>query len=154
MNIEERLRDAFKAAAGTVRPETVRACPEPPRRRRRLKISHNGSRGRTLVPVVTAAAVALIIGGASVAASQLLTGNHHGGPNTRHGQSTVGAPPRGLPRYFITSIGDSSPLTVRDTSTGEITGRLAPPRGMFFPAVAAAADGRTFLVVAEPISGS
>ena len=73
MNIEERLRDAFKAAAGTVRPETVRACPDPPRRRRHLKISHNGSRGLALVPVVTAAAVALIIGGASLAASQLLT---------------------------------------------------------------------------------
>ena len=137
-----------------MRPETIRACPDPPRRRRHLKISHNGSRGLALVPVVTAAAVALIIGGASVAASQLLTGNHHGGPNTRHGQSTVGALHRGLPRYFITSDGDTSPLIVRDTSTGAITGRLAPPRGMFFPAVAAAADGRTFLVVAEPISGS
>jgi hypothetical protein len=153
MNIEERLRDAFEAAAGTVPPEAIRACPDPPRRRRRLDMPLYGWRRRALVPVATAVAVAVIVVGASIAASQLLTGNHHRGPNTPYGQLTVGAPYRGLPRYFITSAGDTSPLTVRDTSTGSITGRLAPPHGMFFPAVAAAADDRTFVVAVEPTSG-
>ena len=70
MNLEEQLRDAFVAAAETVRPETIRDCPPPsgPGRLRRWSRS---------VPVVAAAAsvVAIVVGG-SVAASLLSSGSH------------------------------------------------------------------------------
>lgn len=70
--LEDRLRDAFGAAAQTVRPDSVRALrarPHPGRRRR-------------LAPLAAAAAVAAIVVAASVSTPLLLTGRNHARPSS------------------------------------------------------------------------
>jgi hypothetical protein len=69
--MEERLRDAFGAAAETVQPGSVgslRPRPHPARRRR-------------LAPLAAAAAVAVIVVGASVSTPLLLSGGNHAQPS-------------------------------------------------------------------------
>jgi hypothetical protein len=66
--IEDRLRDAFGAAAGTVRPETIRGLrdrPASPRRSRRL------------APLAAAAAVAVVIAATSVITALVLSGHQN-----------------------------------------------------------------------------
>jgi hypothetical protein len=149
VSIEERLRDAFGAAAETVHPGTVRPCPAP-RRRRPWILS--GSRGRELIPLVTAATVAVIVTGASLATSLLAGGPQHAPGHKGNSFAGLGSlrEAGGLPQYFMTVVGDFSPLTVRDVRTGKILGRVAAPRGTYYvAAVAGTEDDRTFLVAAD-----
>jgi len=64
--IEDRLRDAFAAAAETVQPESVAGLPEP---------SHTTKR-RHVAALAAAAAVAVVVVGASVIAPLALGGDH------------------------------------------------------------------------------
>ena len=64
--IEDRLRDAFGAAAGTVRSESVPALPDPSR----------VTRKRHLAALAAAAAVAVVIIGASVITPLALAAGH------------------------------------------------------------------------------
>lgn len=64
--IEDRLRDAFGAAAGTVRPESVGVLREPSR----------PARIRRLAPLAAAAAVAIVIIAAAVITPLALAGGH------------------------------------------------------------------------------
>jgi hypothetical protein len=112
-----------------------------------------GSGRRVLVPVATAAAVAVIVAGASIAVSVLLTGGNTGAPGSSARTTSGGAAATAVPRYFVTAAGDGSALTVHAIWTGSVTGRLAPPRGTFFPAVAATSNDQAFVVAVEPSSG-
>jgi hypothetical protein len=69
--IEERLRDAFGAAADTVRAETVRGLPDQP----------SAARTRRVAPLAAAAAVAVVVIGVSVV-TPLALGGGHGSPST------------------------------------------------------------------------
>jgi hypothetical protein len=150
VNLEEQLRDAFVAAAETVRPATIRDCPPPsgPGRLRRWSRS---------VPVLAAAAsvVAIVVGG-SVAASLLSSGSHGRQAASRYRASSgpvTGPVPAATPQYFIehfTNGSDlSNPLSVRDVVTGRVVGQLTPPSGMAVSAIAAVGNGRTFLAAAS-----
>jgi hypothetical protein len=76
--IEDRLRDAFAAAAGTVQSETVRGLPDRP----------VVPRTRRIAPLAAAAAVAAVVIGASVITPLVLASGHHSGPSS----STAGVP--------------------------------------------------------------
>lgn len=133
--IEEMLRDAFDAAARTVRPETLRplTAPDEPRTPRRWP-----------VPVIAAAAVTVIVAGSVAVFGRDAPANRPVGPLA------------GIPRFFVTSeVGDGkrepSKLRVQDSVTGKVRGTVSgADRGLSFREVAATGDGRTFIVTAKP----
>jgi Tol biopolymer transport system component len=71
--IEERLRDAYEAAAATVRPETVRGLGDRPATPRR---------SRPLVPLAAAAAVAVVIAAVFLIPPLVLSGNQGAATHT------------------------------------------------------------------------
>jgi hypothetical protein len=80
--IEDRLRDAFAAAADTVRPEAVRGLADRPVL----------ARSRRIAPLAAAAAVAVVVIGASVATPLVLARSHHSrAPSTGAGPSEPAA---------------------------------------------------------------
>lgn len=114
--IEDRLRDAFGTAAGTVRPESVAGLADLTR----------APRARRLAPLAAAAAVAVVVG-ASVITPLALTGGHQalppstgtGGPATSMspGRSGATSPPRS---------GSGEPTRLLDASAYAVT--IAIPR--------------------------
>jgi hypothetical protein len=79
--IEDRLRDAFAAAADTVRPEAVRGLADRPVL----------ARSRRIAPLAAAAAVAVVIGASVATPLALVRGHHSGPPSTRAGASSPAA---------------------------------------------------------------
>jgi DNA-binding beta-propeller fold protein YncE len=132
--LEDRLRDAYRAATQTVPPEAVPDLPallgtpqRPPRARPRWT--------RVVIPVAAAAAVAAL----GVTAS-LLAGSH-GVP------ASGGA---GMPPRFYVESPEDGPLTVYNTATGAVTARIHLPEGMAFTGeVAATRDARTFVAALD-----
>ncbi|HXW86693.1 MAG TPA: PASTA domain-containing protein [Streptosporangiaceae bacterium] len=84
--LEERLRDAFGAAAETVRPESAAGL--------RARPATTGT--RRLAPLAAAAAVAVIVIGASVSTPLLLAGGQHARPSST-GTEASSATPVGAP---------------------------------------------------------
>ncbi|QXJ21882.1 hypothetical protein AGRA3207_002788 [Actinomadura graeca] len=151
--LEERLRDAYRAAADAYGPETV-----PPLR------AQAGSGGpsprRRLAPLAAVACVIMLV----VAAVALDRAHDRTArpvetpspalttPGTRR---PLPARPDG-PRFMAVASGDTAGLVIRDTAGGRVTARLVPPRGDTFDDVAVAGDDRTFIVTtraAEPGAG-
>jgi hypothetical protein len=135
--LEERLRDAYRGAADSVRPETVRDLGEPtaahPHRTR------PASRGwRTLTPLAAAAAVTVIV----VLATVVLP--HASRPG--RDQDRPAPAPAAAPKYLIADQG-RSPLEVRDAATGALVATVTLPTepGSQAPTANAAADGRTYI---------
>jgi hypothetical protein len=100
--IEERLRDAFGAAAETVRPESVGVLPGQSR----------PGRTRRLAPLVAAAAVAIVIIGASVITPLALAGGHRAPAAPSHGSrgkqpvhGLTARPGSGPPRITPNTVG-------------------------------------------------
>ena len=178
--LEDRLRDAFRADAETVRPEAIPGPPAPPRRPapRRPGLRQR----RVLIPLAAAAAVIALVAGLA-AASPLLHGQEHQanppgpGPFLPSGQPTVphgpvptpvlganasrgvlaSAPAPGVPRFYVTAyvppVGGVDYIVVRDTTTGKVTGRINPPGGTVFAGLAATAGNRTFITAIDPDTG-
>ena len=173
--LEDRIRDAFRADAETVRPEAIPGPPAPPARPRRRWF--RSGQARMLVPLAAAAAVVAIVAGLS-AAAPLLQGPGHPanppgpGPFLPSGQATVphgpvpkpvlgaqasqgvpaSAPALGVPRFYVAvyvAAGPVNYIVVRESTTGRVTARMNPPVGGFFAAIAAPAGDRTFVVAVE-----
>lgn len=150
-SLEDRLRDAYQAAAGTVRPDTVRGLPdlgaEPAsapggRRAKALRqiwaVRQSARRrGRTrpsgrglAIPLAAAAAVLAIAVSASIAAPRILAGQPAGGQGPVGGlaQGYAGQhlPGAGVPRFFVAVQATSS--DVQDATTlavfSSATGRV------------------------------
>lgn len=148
--MEDRLRDAYRAAAQTVRPESIKDLPDQPTQSARPGLRPASSamsrRSRIMIPLAAAAAVALI----AVTASVVL-------PGARTGHSSGGAATSGaLPRFFLaspeTQTGEHT--AVFSATTGRELAFLAPPRpGWAIGATAATGNDRTFVVAAAPGSG-
>jgi len=183
--LEDRLRDAFRADADLVRPDSM--PPAPPRPVRSAPARPWSRRSRMLIPLGAAAAVIAIVTGLSLATS-LLSGGSPGpqppgsvptglvvptpsarpparlGPvpppvlaaNASRGVP-ASAPGPGLPRFFVTvyvpPVGGVDYIVVRDTATGEVTGRINPPGGTVFAGLAATAGDRTFITTIDPDTG-
>lgn len=146
---EDRLTDALAARAAAVREDSLR-----PLIADELGLLSPARVGRDqqrrgwhaiLAPLAAAAAMVLVIGGTIVAVREL-----HGATSAPFADvATAHAPPP----YYV-KLDYSATLTVHATSTGQVTDRLLPPYPRFGPsemrlenALAAAANGRTFVVV-------
>ncbi len=140
--LEDRVRAAAQAIAGTVAPDSVPplqlpADPGPP-----------GALGRArrwahwLTPAAAALAVAVVVLGSLL----LQRGGQPGLP------VSSGPLPGGLPRYYAALVQEPSGpwwAEVRNTVTGKVLGTAAPPLPFTrFSEVAAAPDDHTFVLAA------
>ncbi|WP_131739553.1 hypothetical protein [Actinomadura roseirufa] len=143
-DLEDRLREALRAAAETVDETRSRPLPElgAGAVRSRWWEAH-----RRLTPVLAAAAVVLLVGGV-VSVRELL----HGG-----GRRPVQQAGSAMPRFFVTSVlaggGQRSRLEIRDSGTGRVLDAEPAAPGVDYREVAAAADNRTFFAISEPRTG-
>jgi len=139
--IEDRLRDAYRAAAETIQPETIPDLPGGVRPAR-------SRRARALIPLAAAAAVTAIVTALAVASP--LIGSRNG-----HRAGTPALPP-GVPRFYVEARAYSteSALQVYQTVTGKVVAIIKPPSGMYFDnQVVASARDHTFVTAASPGSG-
>jgi hypothetical protein len=174
-DIEDRLRDAYRAAAETVTPETVRDLPE--RVVRMGPASRGGGRRRRAisrrVAVPVAAAAAIVVAAVLVPAfeSGLLAGHGSQAPQSGGGKGTASAPAvtkhapatqrppaekkgppqtvsAGAPEFFISTDGGAeTTLYVYQTATGRVVAQIAPPgSGEPFEAVAGTSDPLSYVV--------
>jgi hypothetical protein len=139
--LEDRLRDAYLGAAGTVRPETVRGLYEPVTRSRPAWAAPRRRRG-VLVPLAAAAAVAVI---AVLAALVLQPGQQKTPPGP-------GPASAAEPKFLIDDSTGISPLRVRDAATGALVAQIALPTqpgrnpARTYVTSVATANGHSYLV--------
>jgi hypothetical protein len=151
--LEDRLRDAYRAAAETVRPGSV---PELPGRR----VSHarpaiaGTRRGiRLIVPLGAAAAVATVAVLAAVIVPLALPGQHRAGNPAHHrGQRPAAAAAWTGPRFYVANADVSGTrLAVYNAATGHVVTQVRPAPGLRFQGGAAAIAGdRTFVLALWP----
>jgi hypothetical protein len=145
--LEDRVRDALRADAELVRPETIPGVP--PRRSRYSSAPAGSRRTRVLIPLGAAAAVIAVVAGVSLAAPQLLSGS---GP----GSGSLG---QNVPPFYATiAVSVVTPIAtdtvvVRNTATGQITGEIQPPGNSVFAGLAATAGETMFITALNPDSG-
>ncbi len=149
-NIEDRLRDAYRGIAVTVKPGSLHGLEE--------RVVHGQAAGgvrsqltgrRLLVPILAAAAVALVAVFAAVVIPRTLSGDRltSGSHPGRGGTAGTGGP---AGRFVVTVIGRSHAapagrsLSVRNAVTGTVLTTVRPPRGLSFVALATG-DGRIYL---------
>jgi hypothetical protein len=150
-NLEDRLRDAFRADAETVRPQSI---PDPPARPVRRARKRAGSpQARALAPLAVAAAVAAVAVGAGFAAS-LLPG--HGHP----GHAASASSPSRLPGLIgplvspeVTGGPVPSPVLGPEASRGVPTSPPASGTPRFYVTVSIAPGGADSLVVRDTATG-
>jgi hypothetical protein len=149
--LEERLRDAYRAATDTVRPESVlpNGILSPPGRDR-MRARRGPSRRRLLIPLAAATAVIAV---AAVVAVLL----PRAAPGLGRGQSDLGPAtpvPLTTPGFFVAMDWTNSPSLFVVNAT---TGARGPQISLPFPAAdlasVATGDGQRF-VVASMVPGS
>jgi len=177
-SLENRLRDAFRADAETVRAGTI--PPAPSRPAGRADAVRRRRRARMLIPVAAAAAVLALVTGLSLATSRLGTqvrsapaspvssppasGAWPSGPvhtpvlSARASRGVpASAPAPGVPRFYVTVYnaldGGINHIIVRATASGRAVATIASPARHFFAGMAAPAGDRTFLTAVESNRG-
>jgi hypothetical protein len=148
--LEDRLRDAYAAAAATVPPQAAGAVPgRAPVPGRRAWLA------RFAVPLVAATAVAAIVIAAAVVVPRAWPGR-----SAHHGSDAVAGPvaaSAGPPRYLVALL-SSNPggnLTVISTATGEVISQVGPPAPhLDFDALASLGGDRQFVVAASDPAAS
>ncbi len=157
--IEDRLRDAFRADADTVRPEALRPVPGRETRQgnvtRPQRATGKPRRGRVLLPLAAAAAVAAIAGSVLVVPKVWPTHAHRPLPARALAAAFPGgrAPATKPPKFFVETAYDPSAnvnrLMIVSTATGRVIGRITAPQAQrHFEAVAALGNDRTFVAAA------
>jgi hypothetical protein len=150
--LESRLRDAYRGAAGTVSPETIRELringrlAGDTRRPASGRPTVPGARGLLagwLLPLGAAAAVAALVLGV-LAVIPKAPGHRTAPPATGRHRAAAAAP---LPGFSV--LLGSAGLQVIDTGSGRVAGRAPAPAGQAFTAVAGTGDDRTFLLAAD-----
>jgi hypothetical protein len=160
---EDRLRDAFRADADTIRPQSLPGVPGRPARPARRGRQGWFRQARFLAPAAAAAAVVAIVTAVSLIVAPGVPSRRPGTPTSSAGTSLPlpvfgkgavtsipsSAAPPGIPRYSVTAefgpVGTAGDIVVRDTRTGTITGTVRAPYGSDFDAVAATAGDRAFI---------
>lgn len=141
--LEDRLRDAYRAAGETVRPDSIRGLPDQAARATRPAFRPaspaRSRRARVLVPLTAAAAVAAI----AVTASLVLPASSPG----RGGAAATGA----LPRFFLAMPNNPTgeQMAVFSATTGRQLTLVKAPRGSVIDTAAATGNDRTFVVTVE-----
>jgi len=160
-SLEDRLRDAYRGAAETVRPEQIPAPRwareqadrrEPPVRR---------SAWRKLTPVAAAAAVAVVAVSSAVVLPRVLgstgTAPASSAPTTSAPSVATGPPPKFM--VIATNVTGnpgsyrSAPLQVQDAATGRVVSTVRTPQPGTVWGAAAAVTGNTFVLAAKPEAG-
>jgi hypothetical protein len=144
--IEERLRDAYRGAAGAVLPETIRdldqaVAPRPRRTRPAARW------WRTLIPLAAAAAVTVIVVLATVVFPH--------GSGSSQDQNRPAPAPAAAPKFLIADTTGTSPLEVRNAATGALVATVTLPTepGSQTPTGNPAADGRTYITAVATADG-
>jgi hypothetical protein len=144
--LEERLRDAYRGAAGTVSPEAIRDLdlPSAPRARRTRPARHWW---RTLTPLAAAAAVTVIV----VLATVVLPHDSTPGQD----QNRPAPAPAAAPKFLIADTSGRSPLEVRNAATGALVAKVTLPTepGSQTPTGNPAQDGRTYVTAVATADG-
>jgi hypothetical protein len=158
--IEDLLRDAFQADALTVRAGDMPPLATPPSRRAGRSMSGLLLNSRFAIPLAAAVAVVTVVLAAELVMPRLVAGRETAGaPLSPQLRSTLfGAPDARQPPYLVggyDSSGLGADIGVYSARTGRMLSHLRPPRPhLFFDATAATADDLSFVVAAEPRSGS
>lgn len=144
---EDRLRDAYEAAAQTVRPESVLAegvrALDDRRRRGHSHAKRGWSRGRLLIPCAAAAAVIAVVAGTTVL-TQHAVPVRDGTHGTGGGPATTG--PVGTPGYFVAMNWTTHPsMFVVNAASGAKGQPITLPRSAGSLVGVATGDGRTFV---------
>ena len=175
--LEDRLRDAFRADAKTVRPESIRHLGDRPVRHFRPMVRSGQvevkPHRKVLIPLA-AASVAVIAIAAMVVVPGLSSSHRSGGPAAHGGPAAGGGPtahgsltaaysggrlPTGPPPKFFLGItlinrpgaDYATVLNVYSSATGRVVSQVSQPGpGRYYQAVAAGADDRTFVAAATP----
>lgn len=165
--IEDRLRDAYRAAADTIPPEaaTRLASVVPASRADRQHRPGRPSLGaRILIPAAAATAVLAIVAGLVTVA-----GRHSAAPVVRRQSGTaVGhevslgpITPSPSPGHYFLALENNGqgsvydPLAVYSALTGHLIAALSTPRSPVQPdAAAALGDGSTFIVASTTVTGN
>ncbi len=142
-SIEDQLRDAYRGAAETVSPDTIRQLDE-----RSVTILAPGRRSarsasrRLMIPLSAAAAVALVAI-LTVVVPRALAGGQH---TAHHHQSPTSSSASPAGRFLVAVNGSrATALTVRNAITGARVATVATPvRGMLFSGLATG-DGRRYV---------
>jgi len=142
--LEDKLREAYREAAGTVRPESIRAL--------HLKATQRAAvapaRHRTLLVPLAAAASVAVIAVASFVVLPSLAGRAPGHKARAHrAQGPAVSRLAALPTYTVLNGGNE--LNVVVTATGRVAGRLRAPAGLAFATIAGTAGDRTFFAAAD-----
>jgi hypothetical protein len=150
--LEDRLRDAYRAAAETVRPDAIHqdAILSPPdhARRRARRTGQTGprpSRRRMLIPLAAAGAVIAVVATVAVLLPQAAFGPGSGKPTS--GQTTPVV--LSTPAYFVGLNWTTHPsMYVINAATGVRGARISLPFPRTDLTSVATGDGQTFVVAA------
>ena len=153
--LEERVGEACREAADTVRPEAVRdldfevgvRAARPRRGVRPPRGNKPRLSGRVAGPLAAAASIAVIAVGASIVLPRLVGGATSHKATPRHASTKATGPLAALPTYTV--LNNNTGLEVVVTATGQVAGQLRAPAGQSFAAIAGTASDRTFLVAAD-----
>ena len=165
--LEDRVREAYLAAAELVREDAVPArAPTPSAGSQPRAVSASGAknrparRARWIAPVSAAAAVGVIAVTVGVIVPHVLAGQHarpraqvlsgqHARPRAHSpaAAQTHTATIPGLPEFTVVSTETS--LEVMQTATGHVTGRVSTPAGQIFARLAGDGSDRMFYVAAQ-----
>ena len=145
--LEERLREAYREAAGTVQPGAIAGLDLEPGwpSDETSPAGQPRRRGRVLMPLIAAASVAAIAAGAALAVSVPATRSPGHGGRERH--AAPASPLAALPKYTVLNNGNNLEVVV--TATGDVAGRLDAPPGHLFAAIAGTAGDKTFFAAAD-----
>jgi hypothetical protein len=132
---EERLADALRAKAATVRTERRRPLPEP---RRPLPEPRHRA-WNWLAPLAAAAAVVLI----AVTATLVTRAQTTPAARTAPATSQASAPASATPKYYA-EFWIRNQVMIRSTATGKVVRWVPEPAGVLGMDLAAGPDGRTF----------
>jgi len=155
-SVEDRLHAAISAAADLADREIQAAPPL-----RLPPVPAPGARRRRLTPrgwirwgaPLTAAAAVVTLAIALVLVKDIPNGSMVPPNPTPSSSPATSATPGGVPRYYV-AVTRQGGLIEGDSVTGQTLARIAPPPGLNFYSVTAAADDRTFAVVALKTVGT
>ena len=141
--LEDRIRAATRAIAGTVPPDSAPPLHLPSQPRR---LGRRARPGRRWAPWLTPAAAALAVAAVVLGSLALTRGTRPGPPGA------TGALPGGLPRYYAALVQEPSGpwwAQLRNTTTGAVLATVRPPIPFTrFSEVAAGGDDHTFVLAA------
>ncbi len=147
-DIEDRLRDAYRAATQTVRAETIRGPNEGHRPPATITRAPRLARRQWLLPLSAAAAFALVVTLTATVLPHVLPGAR--GPN-QHGAPSVPDDRPPATNFVLAIVGAGGTLEVRSVRTGAIAGTVAAPGPALRFRSAATGDGTHYVISASGI---